>query len=85
MKRFPNVILGLLSFCATTLLSMSGQSSPSGSPQGRWDAAFTFNQTVIPFRLDVSGEGSSLCREVPASMSVARKPLDHRPNPIVAE
>jgi thiol-disulfide isomerase/thioredoxin len=43
----------------TGLTSLSGQ-TVSDSPQGRWDAALTLNQTVIPFRLDVSGESSSV-------------------------
>lgn len=58
MKLFPNVFLALLA-CVTGIASVSGQPG-SGSPQGRWDAALTLNQTVIPFRLDVSGEGTSL-------------------------
>lgn len=58
MKPFP-LLLGLLAFSAASLTSLSAQTSFT-SPQGRWDAAFTLNQTVIPFRLDVSGEGASL-------------------------
>jgi thiol-disulfide isomerase/thioredoxin len=59
MTRFPNSLLGLVALGAAGLASLSAQTS-SNSPQGRWDAAFTLNQTVIPFRLDVSREGSSL-------------------------
>ena len=58
MKLFPNVLLALMA-CIVGLQSLSGQSL-SGSPQGRWDAALNLNQTVIPFRLDVSGDGSSI-------------------------
>lgn len=58
MKRFPSM-LGLLAFSTVTLMSLSAQSNPT-SPQGRWDAAFTLNETVIPFRLDVSGDGPTL-------------------------
>lgn len=60
MKLFPRQLLGLPVFSMAGLPSVSGQTSTSNSLQGRWDAEFTLNQTVIPFRLDVSGEGSSL-------------------------
>lgn len=59
MKPFLNVLLGLLVFSVAGLASVSGQTA-TNSPQGRWDATFTLNQTVIPFRLDVLGEGLSL-------------------------
>ena len=58
MKLLPNVVLAM-SACMAGLTSVSGQTG-SGLPQGRWDAALTLNQTVIPFRLDVSDEGNSL-------------------------
>jgi hypothetical protein len=58
MKPFPNVLLVLLA-CVTGLPSLSGQTA-SGSPEGRWDAALTLNQTAVPFRLDISVEGSSI-------------------------
>ena len=58
MKLLPNVLLAM-SACMAGLTSVSGQTG-SGLPQGRWDAALTLNQTVIPFRLDVSGEGNAL-------------------------
>ncbi|WP_162601777.1 peroxiredoxin family protein [Occallatibacter savannae] len=59
MKRFPNLLLGLAATALAGLSTIAAQ-SPSAPPQGRWDATFTLNQTAIPFRLDVSGEGSSL-------------------------
>lgn len=58
MKLVPNVLLAM-SACIVGLASVSGQTG-SGSPQGRWDAVLTLNQTVIPFRLDVSGEGPAV-------------------------
>jgi thiol-disulfide isomerase/thioredoxin len=59
MKLFPNALLGLLVLGVASVASVSGQTA-ANSLQGRWDGAFTLNQTVIPFRLDVSGEGHSL-------------------------
>ena len=58
MKTFPNVLLALLLGMAGPRL-LSGR-APSGSPQGQWDAALTLNQSTIPFRLDISGEGPSV-------------------------
>jgi thiol-disulfide isomerase/thioredoxin len=59
MKLFPNAFLALLVCSVVGHTSSLGQTA-SGSPQGRWDAALTLNQTVVPFRLDVSGGGSSI-------------------------
>lgn len=58
MRRFPKLQLVLLAFAAGTA-SLFAQ-APSGAPQGRWDAAFTLSHATIPFRLDISGDGSSL-------------------------
>ncbi|MDR3739696.1 MAG: TlpA disulfide reductase family protein [Terracidiphilus sp.] len=58
MRRFPKLLFTLLA-AAASVASLSAQ-SPSDSLQGRWDATFTLNHTVIPFRLDISGAGSSL-------------------------
>ncbi len=59
MRRFPVLLFGLLAASLAGVTSLSAQIS-SSAPQGRWDATFILNQTVIPFRLDVSGEGASL-------------------------
>lgn len=58
MTRFPKLQFALLSI-AVGAASLFAQ-TPSNVPQGRWDATFTLNQTAIPFRLDISGEGASL-------------------------
>ena len=59
MKLFPNAFLALLACSLVGHTSPLGQIA-AGSPQGRWDAALTLNQTAIPFRLDVSADGSSI-------------------------
>lgn len=58
MRRFPKLQVALLAVAAGTA-SLFAQ-APSNAPQGRWDAAFTLSHATIPFRLDISGEGSSL-------------------------
>lgn len=63
MKLFPNAFLALLACGVVGHTSPLGETA-SGSPQGRWDATLTLNQTVIPFRLDVSGEGTSIFGEL---------------------
>ncbi len=59
MRRFPILLFGLVTILATSHGTSFGQTAPT-PPRGRWDAAFTLNEIVIPFRLDVSGEGASL-------------------------
>lgn len=51
-KKFTGVAAG-------TLLALSSAAYADGL-QGRWDASVTINGTVIPFRLDVEGEGAGL-------------------------
>ncbi len=59
MPRFPHSLLTLLAVVAAGLATLPAQ-TPSGAPQGRWDASLTLSHAIIPFRLDITGEGSSL-------------------------
>jgi thiol-disulfide isomerase/thioredoxin len=58
MRRFTDLSFVLL---AATVggVSLFAQSA-STQIQGRWDATFVLDQTAIPFRLDISGEGATL-------------------------
>jgi peroxiredoxin len=57
MRRLTALLAGVAAIAAS-LGTISAQTS--ADVQGRWDAAFTLNQTTIPFRLDVSGDGTAL-------------------------
>ncbi len=45
---------------AAILIGLGPVAVMAGSLEGRWDAAITVNGTVIPFRLDITGDGASL-------------------------
>src|SRR4051812_6929562 len=51
-KKFTGAMAGVL-------IALSSAAYADGV-QGRWDASVTINGTVIPFRLDVEGEGAKL-------------------------
>jgi thiol-disulfide isomerase/thioredoxin len=59
MTRISKTILGftaaIAAFGATALWADS-----AASLDGRWDATLTVNGAVIPFRLDISGDGATL-------------------------
>ena len=59
MRSFGKWTTGTLAVFAVSAASAVAQSD-AGALDGRWDAAFTLNQTTIPFRLDISGNGSTL-------------------------
>jgi thiol-disulfide isomerase/thioredoxin len=40
--------------------ALAADASGAGAIDGRWDAALSRNGTVVPFRLDISGSGSTL-------------------------
>ncbi|MBV9507191.1 MAG: TlpA family protein disulfide reductase [Acidobacteriia bacterium] len=56
MKRFGNMFTGF----ALVVLSASAIPASAQSLEGRWDATVTVNGALIPFRLDISGSGSTL-------------------------
>jgi thiol-disulfide isomerase/thioredoxin len=56
MKRFSAILAGLVA----VVVSFAATVTKLESLEGRWDASLTLNSTVIPFRLDLSGEGTSL-------------------------
>jgi peroxiredoxin len=58
MKRYSSRILSLAALAAS--LATSGLAADARSLQGRWDAALTTKTGVVPFRLDISGEGATL-------------------------
>src|SRR5215472_11217232 len=56
MRSFSQMVSGL----AAVALSFGSAALGAESLQGRWDATLTANGAVIPFRLDISGEGATL-------------------------
>ncbi len=58
MKRYSSRILSLAALAAS--LATAGFAADAQSLQGRWDATLTTKTGVVPFRLDISGEGASL-------------------------
>jgi peroxiredoxin len=58
MKRFPNWTCALALLLSVFGTAAAKADSPSFA--GRWDATLTLNGTVIPFRLDISGNEANL-------------------------
>jgi len=59
MKLFSRSIVGLVTIMIIMVASVAFAVS-GDSIEGRWEASITINGTVIPFRLDLSGEGNNL-------------------------
>src|ERR1700727_3404105 len=59
MTRISKIILGLAAAIAA-FGSSALWSDSAASLDGRWDATLTVNGAVIPFRLDISGDGATL-------------------------
>jgi peroxiredoxin len=57
MKGLSRSLTGL---AAVMVVLITAPAARAQSLQGRWDASITVNGTTIPFRLDISGEGTSL-------------------------
>src|SRR5580658_3531804 len=57
MKGYTTRILG---FAAVASLGAISFAADSKSIAGRWDATLTTKTGVVPFRLDISGEGATL-------------------------
>jgi hypothetical protein len=55
MRLLPRSIAGL-----AVLILGAGSALGANSIGGRYDATINLNGTVIPFRLDISGEGNTL-------------------------
>ena len=55
MRLLPRSITGLV-----VLIFGAGSALCATSVNGRYDATINLNGTVIPFRLDISGEGNAL-------------------------
>ncbi|MEA2542682.1 MAG: hypothetical protein QOH35_4048 [Acidobacteriaceae bacterium] len=51
-RRWPSI---LIAFVVTSAMFAGAQSTT-----GRWDASVNVEGTVIPFRLDIEGEGKTL-------------------------
>jgi thiol-disulfide isomerase/thioredoxin len=58
MKRIARSLLPV-ALVAVSLLTPSVKAADSGV-DGRWDATLTIDKTVIPFRLDIAGNGSNV-------------------------
>jgi peroxiredoxin len=58
MKGFARSLLGVA--LVVTALGTPNAKAADSAVDGRWDAALTIDETVIPFRLDISGEGANL-------------------------
>src|ERR1700730_16149520 len=58
MKGFARSLLGV-AFVVVAVGASSAKAADS-AVDGRWDATLTIDKTVIPFRLDISGEGANL-------------------------
>src|SRR3984885_14385209 len=59
MTRVSRTILGLTAVIAAFGATAAWADS-AASIDGRWDATLTVNGAVIPFRLDISGDGATL-------------------------
>jgi peroxiredoxin len=57
MKVLSRILTGL---AAVMVVLITAPAARAQSLQGRWDASITVNGTTIPFRLDISGEGTGL-------------------------
>src|SRR5580658_3318284 len=57
MKGYTTRILG---FAAVASLGAISFAADSKSLEGRWDATLVTKTGVVPFRLDISGEGATL-------------------------
>jgi len=55
MKLLPRSIAGLV-----VLILGAGSALGANSINGRYDASINLNGTIIPFRLDISGDGHAL-------------------------
>src|ERR1700689_5097506 len=62
MKGYTTRILGLAAVVIGFAYAgpAESKSSDSNSLAGRWDATLTTKTGVVPFRLDISGEGATL-------------------------
>jgi thiol-disulfide isomerase/thioredoxin len=61
MKGTSRSLLRPVAVAALAVLIVAGASSAwAQSLEGRWDATVTVNGAVIPFRLDIAGEGATL-------------------------
>jgi thiol-disulfide isomerase/thioredoxin len=54
------VLIAALAFFGATAAWADSTASGTASITGRWDATLTVNGAVIPFRLDISGDGPTL-------------------------
>src|ERR1700729_2954175 len=59
MTRISKTILGFTAFIAAFGATALWADS-AASLDGRWDATLNINGAVIPFRLDISGDGATL-------------------------
>jgi thiol-disulfide isomerase/thioredoxin len=62
---------------ATLFISLGASVAMAESLEGRWDASVTIRGTVIPFRLDLAGEGASFTGtlfngDIPATPTAAK-------------
>jgi hypothetical protein len=61
MSALTNIRIGLAAGITLCLGSaVNAQQSTEANLDGRWDARLTVNNAVVPFRLDISGEGPTL-------------------------
>src|SRR4051794_4046454 len=62
MRRYTTQVLGIIAVAASigTGASAFAADPGAGSLEGRWDATLSTKTGVVPFRLDISGEGASL-------------------------
>jgi thiol-disulfide isomerase/thioredoxin len=61
MRKSVSSLIGVAAAIVSIgLPAASAQTLNSSDVSGRWDATITVNKAVIPFRLDIAGEGASL-------------------------
>jgi peroxiredoxin len=60
MKGLFTRTIGLTAVAISFAFAAQADSLEAGSLQGRWDATLTTKTGVVPFRLDISGEGATL-------------------------
>src|ERR1700733_5708193 len=58
MRIFKNLV-GLAPVGLAIVMSLGSSAAMAESLEGRWDASVTIRGSVIPFRLDLAGEGAS--------------------------
>src|SRR6202050_4691539 len=58
MKSYSTRIAGLAAIAVS--FATAGFAADANALEGRWDATLTTKTGVIPFRLDISGEGATL-------------------------